>query len=319
MRRWAAALAAVGTLALATAHSQDYPNRPIKLVVGYAAGGANDVIARVVAKRMAEILGQPVVIDNRIGAGGTIGAHAVATAPPDGYTLLMAAGAHALAPSLYAKLPYDVLADFTTVGQVGRGGYVLAVNPAVPATTVQELVALSRTKQGLRYASSGTGAPPHLAGELFNAMSGTRLQHIPYKAELAGLNDMVAGHVDMGFLSIGNTAPLARAGRLRAIAVTGAKRSAIFPDLPTIAEAGYPGYDIGTWWGVLAPAKTPRDVVAKLSATLQKIVAEPEYRSQLVVQSMEPEFSTPEEFGAFFRTEKERYAGIARAAGVKPE
>jgi tripartite-type tricarboxylate transporter receptor subunit TctC len=318
------ALAALGlallALAGAVAQAQDYPSRPIKLVVAYPAGGANDLIARVVGKRLAELLGQPVVIDNRAGAGGTMGANSVARSAPDGYTLFMAAGAHTLAPSLHAQLPYDIITDFAAIGLVGRGSYVLSVNPGVPVRSVEELVAYAkRPGVDLRFASSGVGAPPHLAGEVFKSMSGASLRHIAYKAELAALNDMMAGHVEMGFLTLSNTAPLAKAGRLRALAVTGARRSSALPELPTLAELGYPGYDVSTWWGVLAPAGTPAPLVAKLHGALSKIVSEPEYKAQLAVQGMEVDGGSPEEFAAFLKSEKERYAGIVRTAGIKPE
>jgi tripartite-type tricarboxylate transporter receptor subunit TctC len=315
-----ALLLALGGLFPPTAAAQEYPNRPVKMVVAYPAGGANDIVARVVGKRLAELIGQPVVIDNRAGAGGTIGANSVAKSAADGYTLFMAAGAHALAPSLYAQLPYDIVADFAPVGMVGRGSYVLSVNPGVPVNNVEQLVAYARKPNvDLRFASSGVGAPPHLAGEVFKAMTGTNLRHIAYKAELAALNDMVAGHIEMGFLTLSNTTPLVKAGRLRALAVTAAKRSSILPDLPTLAELGYTGYDVSTWWGVLAPANTPPQIVAKLNAALQKIVSEPEYKAQLAIQGMEVDSGSPEEFAAFLKREKERYAGIVKTAGIKPE
>lgn len=305
----------------AQAQAQDYPAKPIKMIVAYGAGGANDIIARIVAKELGQALGQSVVVFNNAGAGGTIGAGDAARAAPDGYTLLMAAGAHALAPSLYKKLSYDIVKDFAPVGLVGRGSYVVSLNVDLPVKTIQELIAYAR-KPGvdLRFASSGVGAPPHLAGEVFKAMTSTHLTHVPYKSEPESLNDLVAGRVEMGFITVSNATPLIRAGRLRGVAVTSSTRSAVLPELPTLAESGLPGFDVSTWWGVLAPAHTPPAIVAKLHAALLKIVADPQYKSLLAVQGMDVASSpSPEAFAAFIKTEKDRYAAIAQTAGIQSE
>jgi tripartite-type tricarboxylate transporter receptor subunit TctC len=328
-----ASLAALTALFCMTAHAQnqasnqvqaqvqDYPSRPIRLIVAYGAGGANDIIARIVAKDLGQALGQSVIVVNTPGAGGTIGAGEAARAAPDGYTLLMAAGAHALAPSLYKKLSYDIVKDFEPVGLVGRGSYVVSINNDLPVKTIQELIAYAK-KPGvdLRFASSGVGAPPHLAGEVFKAMTSAHLTHVPYKSEPESLNDLLAGRVEMGFITVSNATPLIRAGRMRGVAVTSSTRSAALPDLPTLAEAGLTGFDVSTWWGVLAPAHTPPGIVAKLHAALQKIVAEPQYKTLLATQGMDVASSpSPAAFAAFIKTEKDRYAAIAQTAGIQPE
>jgi tripartite-type tricarboxylate transporter receptor subunit TctC len=313
----AQASAQAGAQSLAT----DYPVKPIKMIVAYGAGGANDIIARIVAKELGQALGQSVVVFNNAGAGGTIGAAEAARAAPDGYTLLMAAGAHALAPSLYKKLSYDIVKDFAPVGLVGRGSYVVAVNVEQPINTVQQLIAYAK-KPGvnLRFASSGVGAPPHLAGVVFQSMTATPLTHVPYKSEPEALNDLIAGRVEMGFITVSNATPQIRAGRLRGLAVTSATRSAALPDLPTLAESGLPGFDVSTWWGVLAPAHTPPAIVAKLHAALDKITADPQYKALLAVQGMDVANSpNPDTFAAFIKTEKDRYAAIAQTAGIHPE
>jgi len=322
--RVAAGLAALSCALPAPAHAgsaQEYPSRPIRMIVAYGAGGANDIIARIVAKELGQVLNQSVVVINAPGAGGTIGAGEAARAAPDGYTLLMAAGAHALAPSLYKQLSYDIVNDFAPVGLAGRGSYVVSLNNEVPAKTPAELIAYAKKPDaGLRFASSGVGAPPHLAGVLFQAQTGTTLTHVPYKSEPESLNDLLAGRVEMGFITVSNALPLIRAGRMHGVAVTSATRSSVLPDMPTLAESGLPGFDISTWWGILAPAGTPPAIVGKLHAALAKIVAEPHYRSLLAAQGMDVAGSPgPRSFADFIKAEKNRYAGIAKTAGIRPE
>lgn len=301
--------------------ADDYPVRPIKLVVAYGAGGANDIIARIIAKPLAESLGQSVVVFNQPGAGGTVGAAEVARAQPDGYTLLMAAGAHALAPSLYSKLPYDINKDFVPIGMAGRGTYVLCTNLSLPVKSVSELTVYAKTDgRQLSFVSSGVGAPPHLAGAVYKSMIGASMVHVPYKAEQESLTDLTTGRADIGFITMSNAAPLIKAGRLRGLAVTSATRSSILPDMPTMAEAGVPGFDVGTWWGVMAPARTPPAIVNKLFAALAKSVAAPSYASLLAVQGMDVAASrSPEEFAAYVQSERERYGAIVKAAGVQAE
>ena len=302
------------------AAAQTYPAKTIRIIVAYPAGGGNDIIARAVGQRMTELLGQSVVVDNRGGAGGTVGAEIAAKAPADGYNLFMAAGAHALAPSLYARLPYDIIADFAPISLAARGSYLLAVHPSLPVRNVRELVVLAKACPGqLNFASSGVGAPPHLAGELFKSMAGVNLTHVAYKGDAPALVDLVGGHVEVAFMTLSATAPLVKAGKLRGLAVTGAKRSSAVPDLPTVAESGLPGYEMSTWWGLLAPAKTSPEIVTRLNATMVKIVGEEEFRKRLAELGMDAESMTPPQFAAFIREQTEKYAKVARAAGVKPE
>ena len=312
-----AAVAAAGSDA---ATAQTYPAKPIRIVVAYPAGGANDIIARAVGQRLSEVLGQPVIVDNRGGGGGTIGADLAAKSAPDGYALFMAAGAHALAPSLYAKLPYDIVADFAPISLTAKGAYLFAVHPSLPVRSVKELIAFARARPGqLNFASSGIGAPPHLAGELFKSMAAIDITHVAYKGDTPALIDLVGGHVEMAFMTLSATAPHVKTGKLRGLGVTSRKRSGLVPELPPIGEAGLPGYEMSTWWGLLAPARTPAEIVGKLNAAVARIVSEPEFVQRLSSQGMDAESSTPDQFAAFIRSEKDKYAKLARAAGVKPE
>jgi tripartite-type tricarboxylate transporter receptor subunit TctC len=313
----------IGTLFLAlffqNAFCQDYPSKPIRIIVAYPAGGANDIVARTIGQELAQDLGQPVVIENRSGAAGTIGAEAAAKSPADGYTLFMAAGAHTLAPSLHLKLPYDIIQDFQPISLAALGTYLLVVHPSVPANSVQELIALAKAKPGaLNFASSGAGAPPHLAGVLFQKLAGVTLNHIPYRGDTPAITDLIAGQVQLGFLSIQPLIPQVKAGKLRALAITSGKRSPAI-DLPTIAESGLPGYDVGTWWGLLAPAKTPRPIIDRLAAGMRKATAVPAVRERFASGGNAAQSNTPEEFAAMIKSEVGRYRELAAAAGVKPE
>ncbi|MEO7729242.1 MAG: tripartite tricarboxylate transporter substrate binding protein [Burkholderiales bacterium] len=312
-------LAAVFISPLACA--QGYPAKPIRIIVSYPAGGANDIVARMVGQKLHETLGANIVVDNRAGAGGTIGADIAAKAPADGYTLLMAAGAHTLAPSLYSKLPYDIARDFAPVSICAKSTYLLVVHPSVPARSVKELIALARAKPGaLNYASSGIGAPPHLAGEMFNTLAKVQLTHVAYKGDTPALADLLGGHVDLAFIAVSATAPYIKAGKLRALAVTSAQRTPVMPDLPTVAEAGgLPEFDISTWWGMLAPAGTPADAVNKLSAAMAKIAAMPDIKTRFGELGLEAASNTPEQFAAFIKSEIQKFAKLAKLAGVKPE
>jgi tripartite-type tricarboxylate transporter receptor subunit TctC len=309
------ALAPLGGLA------QDaYPSKPVKIIVAYPAGGANDIVARAIGQELAQDLGQAVVIENRSGAAGTIGADAAAKSPPDGYTLFMAAGAHTLAPSLHAKLPYDIVRDFAPVSLAALGTYLLVVHPSVPAKSVQELIELAKAKPGaLNFASSGAGAPPHLAGVMFQKLAGVTLNHVPYRGDTPAINDLMAGHVQLAFLSIQPLIPQVKAGTLRALAITSGKRSAAVPDLPTVAESGLPGYDIGTWWGLLAPAETPRPIVDRLATAMRKATAAPSVKERFAAGGNVAQSNSPEEFAAMIKSEVGRYRELASAAGVKPE
>ena len=314
-----AALLATGTLPDQAAAAESYPTRAIRIIVAYPAGGANDIVARSIAEELAKDLGQPVVVENKSGAAGVVGAEAAAHAAPDGYTLLMAAGAHTLAPSLNAKLPYDIVTDFQPVSLAATSTYLLVVNPGVSARSVKELIALAKSQPGkLNFASSGAGAPPHLAGVLFQKMTGTELNHVPYRGDTPGIADLVAGHVQLAFFSISPLIPQVQAGTLRALAITSDTRSAAMPDLPTLAESGLPGYNVGTWWGLMAPAGTPRSVIDRLAVAMKKAVASPSIRERFIAGGIDPKSNTPEEFAAMVKGEVARYRELAKAAGVEP-
>jgi tripartite-type tricarboxylate transporter receptor subunit TctC len=311
---------ALAVLLAAPAAAQDYPSRPVKIIVSYAPGGSNDVVARVIAPELQKELGQSFIVENRAGASGTIGADMVAKSPTDGYTLFMGAGAHALAPSLFKKLPYDITKDFAPISLAATSTYVLALNPSVPAATVPELIALLKSKPGqLNYASAGKGPPLHLAAELFKSKTGTDIVHVPYGGDTPALNDLLAGTVQLAFMSVASTAPQIRAGKLRALAVTSARRSDALPDLPTLGELGIAGYDVGTWWGLLAPAGTPDAVVGKLNAAMRKAVALPQTKERFAPLGLDPRSDSPTEFAAFIKEEVVRYAAIAKIAGIEPE
>ena len=311
----------LAALAPSPAAAQAYLAKPIRIIVSYPAGGANDIVARSVGQKLTDLLGAGIVVDNRSGAGGTIGADVAAKAPPDGYTLLMAAGAHTLAPSLYSKLPYDIVRDFAPVSISAKSTYLLVVHPSVPANSVKELIALARAKPGgLNYASSGIGAPPHLAGEMFNTLANVKLVHVAYKGDTPAIADLLGGHVDLAFLAVSATSPHIKAGKLRALAVTGAQRTPVLPELPTIAEAGgLKEFDISTWWGLIAPAGTPADAVTKLSAAMAKIAAMPDIKTRFGELGVEAAANTPEQFSAFIKSEIQKFARLAKLAGVKPE
>lgn len=312
---------ALFAIAPALGLAQDaYPTKPIKIIVAYPAGGANDIVARAIAQELAPDLGQSVVIENRSGAAGTVGADAAAKSPADGYTLFMAAGAHTLAPSLHVSLPYDIVRDFQPVSLAATGTYLLVVHPSLPAKSVKELIELAKAKPGaLNFASSGVGAPPHLAGVMFQKLAGVRLNHVPYRGDTPGIADLMAGHVELAFLSIQPLIPQVKAGKLRALAITSGTRSPAIPELPTIAESGLPGYDIGTWWGLLAPAKTPVPIVDRLAAAMRKATAIPSVRERFAAGGIAAQSNTPKEFAAMIKSEVGRYRDLASAAGVKPE
>jgi tripartite-type tricarboxylate transporter receptor subunit TctC len=303
------------------AGAQNYPVKSVRIIVSYPAGGANDIVARMVGQKLNELIAANIVIDNRAGAGGTIGADVAAKSPPDGYTLLMAAGAHALAPSLYSKLPYDIARDFAPISISAKSAYLLVAHPTVPVRSVKDLIALARAKPGaLNYASSGVGAPPHLSGEMFNSLAGVKLTHVAYKGDAPAIIDLLGGHVDLAFISISAVSPYVKSGKLRALAVTTAQRTPVMPDVPTIAEAGgLKDYDISTWWGLLAPAGTPAEVINKLSAAMAKIAAMPDIKSRFGELGIEAASDTPEQFGAFIKAEIQKFARLAKLAGVKPE
>jgi tripartite-type tricarboxylate transporter receptor subunit TctC len=313
-----AAALAVGSVSVASAQ---YPVRPITLVVPYAPGGGNDVIARIVAEKMATSLGQSIVIENRGGAGGTIATRQVARAEPDGYTLLIATSSLAINPSLYPNVGYDPRRDFAGIGLIASSSNILLVHPSVPARSVAELVALAKQQPGrLTFGSTGTGSSVHLAAELFAGMAGIRINHIPYKGSAPALNDLVGGHVTMIFSTMASASGLAKDGsKVRALAVTGSNRSALFPELPTVAEAALPGYEAVLHYGIVAPAGTPRPVVEKLNAALNAALATEDIKRRLALEGAEALPVRPEEHDADIAAEETKWSEIVRKSGMKAE
>jgi tripartite-type tricarboxylate transporter receptor subunit TctC len=297
----------------ATAHSQDYPNKPIRLVVPFPPGGGTDIVARTVAAKLGETLHTSVVVDNRAGAGGTIGTEIVSRAEPDGYTLALVSGSHVINPSIYPKLPYDTMRDFAPVTLLVSAPAVLVVNKSLPVNTVQDLIKLAKSKPGkLFFASAGVGTPPHLAGELFKTMAGVDIVHVPYKGNAQVLTDTISGQVSLTFPTLPSAMPFVKNGTLRALGVTGLHRSPSAPDVPTIAESGVPGYDATSWYGVVAPAGTPAPVVAKLHEALASSLKQPDVQKVLADLGLEPVGNTPAEFTAQIKTEIEKWATVVK-------
>ena len=313
-------LALIATTALqGAAIAQQYPEKPIRMIVPYAPGGSTDLLARLIGPRLAESWGQPVIVDNRPGGNTIIGTQALTKAAPDGYTILLMAIAHTIIPNLLPT-PYDPIKDFAPVTTVGRGELLLVVHPSVAANNLQELIALARSKPGqLNYASASTGGPLHLAGELFNMLADVRTQHIPYKGGGPAMLDLLGGHVQMMFSSPPESIPHIKAGKLKPIAISGPARSPVLPQVVTFAEAGMPGFTAKNWFGILAPARTPRPIVDKLAAEVTRILALPEVRDKLAGQGMDPFVSTPDQFGALLRSDLALYGKIIKAANVKLE
>ena len=321
LKRWIGLTAVLALmLASAGASAQGYPTKPIRLVVPYPAGGPLDIMARAIGQKLSEAWKQPVVVDNRAGAGGNIGADFVAKSAPDGYTLLMGAVAtHAINPSLYSKIPYDPVKDFAPVALVAQVPNILVVNPAVPAKTVRELIALARAQPGtLNFGSGSTGSTGHLAGELFNTMAGVKMVHIPYKGAAPATADLLGGQVQLMFDNLASALPNVKAGKLRALAVTTLARSPAIPELPTIAESGLPGFDLTTWFGLLVPAGTPPEIVARLNAEIVRALDAKDMRERLEKMGAEPlSNNTPERFAAFIRSEAAKYARVVKDSGAK--
>jgi tripartite-type tricarboxylate transporter receptor subunit TctC len=306
----------------ASTHAQSsYPAKAIRFVVPFPAGGPLDIVARAIGQELNRSWGQPVVIDNRPGAGGNIGADYVAKAAPDGYTLLMGAvSTHAINVTLYSKLPYDPIKDFAPITLVTSVPNVLVVHPSVPAKTVRELIAVAKARPGqLNFASGSTGSAGHLAGELFKTMAGVDMVHIPYKGAGPAVVDLLAGHVSLMFDNLASGLPNIKASRVRAIAVTTLRRSPFLPDLPTISESGLPGFDIGTWFGVFAPGGTPRDIVGKLNTEIVRILNTPSMKERLANLGAEPMGNKSEEFAAFIKSEIPKYAKVIKASGAKAD
>ena len=313
------ALATVGAIPVADAQSPPYPTRPIRLVVPFPAGGTTDILARSVAQKLTEAWGQPVVVDNRPGAAGNIGAELVAKSPADGYTLLMGTvGTHAINASLYAKMPYDHVKDFVPVILVAGVPNVLVVNPAVPANSVQELIVYAKANPGkLNFASSGSGTSIHLAGELFKVSAGVQMTHIPYKGSSPALQDLIGGQVQLMFDNLPSALPQIKGGKLRALAVTSSTRAAVLPDVPTVAESGLPGFEASSWFGVLAPAGTPPAIVTRINAEVAKWLASPEARDKLLSQGANAVGGTPEDFARHIQVETAKWAKVVKESGAK--
>ena len=307
-------------VASAVAHAQGYPSRPVRLIVPTSPGGGTDISARMLAPKLSEYLGQQIVVDNRPGASTMIGVELVARAVPDGYTLLMGISSLAIAPYIQTKVPYDAVKDFAPVSQVVVLSNLMVSHPSLPARAVKELVAFARTRPGqINFAAGSVGSNPHLAMELFLSMTGLKMVHVPYKGQGPALIDLMAGHVSLSMANMLSALPHVKNGRLRAIGVTGAKRASIAPGIPTIAEAGVPGYEVVQWFGVLAPARTPRDIIARLHAGVVRAVQDPAIRERFSSDGAETVGSTPEEFAAVIRADLSKWSKVIKDAGIKRE
>jgi tripartite-type tricarboxylate transporter receptor subunit TctC len=306
-------------LACGSAQAQkDYPVKPIRLIVPFAPGGGTDIVARVLAQKMTEALAYTVIVDNRAGAGGAIGAETAVRATPDGYTLILMSGSYATNAAMY-KLPYDPVNDILPIGLIGNTAFIVALHPAVPIKSVQELVAFSKAKPGaLNYGSSGTGGIAHLCGELFDLLAGTRMTHIAYKGTGPALNDLLGGQIQLIFGSAPSTIPLVRSNRLRAVGVTTTKRSAALPELPTVAESGVPGYEVVLWYGVLGPKGLPKSIVERWNAEIRKATKQPDMKERLVSEGFDIDDSPPEVFQATLKRDVEKWKRVVRDAKVKP-
>lgn len=307
--------------ALAThahAQAQSYPRSTIRIVVPFPPGGGTDLLARLIGQKLHDSWGEPVVTDNRAGANGTIGAAIVAKSPADGHTILLVPSGFAVNPSMYPRLPFNAEKDFAPITQIAASPLLVMVHPSLPATSIKELIALAKARAGqINYASSGNGSPPHLATEHFKTMAGVDMVHVPYKGGGPAVVDLLAGHVSVYFNAILQALPYAKGGKLRPLAVTSPKRFPAVPQIPTIAEAGLPGYEMTNWYGLLAPAGTPADVVSRINTEVGRILNEPEVKDRLAAGGALVVASTPDEFAAFLRREMAKFAKIVKASGMK--
>ena len=314
---WVAGIMLGNAALMAAACAQSYPERPVRVLVGLAPGGGTDSVARIMTQKFSDVFGQSFVVDNRPSAGGNIAAELAARAVPDGYTLLVVTPTHVTNPSLYRDVRYDVIKDFSAIGLIVNAQYFLSVSNAVPAASVKELVALARSQpHRLSYASSGIGSANHLSGELFKTMTGIDMVHVPYKGGAPALGALISGEVQVSFTS-GVIIPHFKAGRLKTLAVTGAKRTSLAPDIPTIAEAGVPGYEVTGWYGMVAPAKTPAAIIERLNATVNRVL--PELRERYANLGMDLGGGTAAEFGAYLISEREKWARVVKISGAKAE
>jgi tripartite-type tricarboxylate transporter receptor subunit TctC len=306
-------------LAAGLAQAQPYPSRAVRLIVPFPPGGSNDIVGRMLGQQLGERLGQSVVVDNRGGAGGTIGTDLAAKAAPDGYTLLLISVAHAFNPAMYRKLPYDPEKSFAPVGMVAAGPVALMVNPSVPAKSVAELIALVKASPGkYNYATAGIGSFQHLASELFKLQAGLDMVHVPYKGGGPAMMDTIAGQAQINMASLIQVIPHAKSGKLRLLATSGTKRSALFPDTPTVAET-VPGYDATNWWGLVAPAATPTAILSRLHAELETLLKSDETRKRLESEGADVIRMTPTEFGRFIGEETQKWGKVVKQAGIQPE
>jgi tripartite-type tricarboxylate transporter receptor subunit TctC len=308
-----------GHTGVVAAADAPYPVKPIRFIVGFTPGGTSDVVARLIAAKLGETWPQPLVVDNRPGAGGNLAIELVAKAAPDGYTILCASASFSIIPSLNRELSYNPIRDFAPITLATSAPYLLVLHPAVPAQSVKELIALAKAQPGkLNYASAGAGSTLHLAGELFKSLAGVDIVHVPYKGA-TGITDLIAGAVQLSFAGLPQTLPHVKAGRLKALAVTTLRRSTVVPELPTIAEAGVPGYEVDPWYGVTGPAGTPRAIIAQLNAAIGRALATPDIREKFMLQGLEPRASTPEEFSNLIRGEIAKWSKVVRDAGIRAD
>lgn len=314
-------LAALLATLASTAIAQSYPSKPIRIIVMYGPGSTIDIMARLTAPKLTEALGQPVIVENRPGAGGAIGMDMAAKAAPDGYTLTIGAtGPSVTNPLLNPKTPFDPIRDFAYISLIATGPAVIAVHPSIPAKHLKDLVALAKAHPGqLNYGSPGVGTSPHLAAELFKQITNVSMVHVPYKGNAEAITDLLGGQISIVFTGVPPVIPLMQAGKLRLMATTGGKRIATIPDLPTIAEAGYPGATMGIWYGLVAPAATPKDILARLHKEITRIQTLPDIRERFVQLGTEPTTSTPEQFTALVRDELAKWGKVIKAAGIKTE
>ena len=312
------AAVAAGCLLAATGYAQNYPVKPIRFLVGFPPGGTSDILARTIGQKLGEAVGQQVVIDNRPGAGGNIGAEAAAKSAPDGYTIFMSTTSQAISASLYSKLNYDLVRDFAPITQAVNYTNLLVVHPSLPVRSVKELIALAKARPGeLNYGTAGNGTPPHMTGELFNSYTGVKLQHVPYKGGAPAIADLLGGQITIMFDNVPPLLPHVQAGKMRPLAVTSLKRISVLRDVPTLDEAGLKGFDSVAWNGVLAPAGTPKEIVARLNSEILRILSLPDVRERLSSQGADPVGGTPEQFAALIRSEIQKWAKVVKDSGAK--
>lgn len=317
----AAALSATSALAQgAPAADSAYPTKPVRIVVPLSAGGPTDLLARIIGQQLGEKLRQPVIIENRPGAGGNIGADIVAKSPADGYTLFMGtSGPLSINPSLYSKLAFNPATDFAPIVLIASAPFVVATHPAVPAKSIKELIALAKSKPGQLNFGAVSGSAAHLATELFKSMAGLDMVHVSYKGAAPATNELVAGQIQLSFASTPGVMPMVKAGKLTALAVTSAKRMTQLPEIPTLAESGLPGYEASVWYGLVAPAKTPQAIIVRLNTEINKILQDKSIRQKLLANDFEPAGSTPEQFDAYIRAETVKWAKVVKSSGAKAD